>query len=183
MQAVAVPARIDVDNAMQVLAALRDAARGSAPVALDLSPLREFDSSALSLLLQLARDRNGAGADNSRRGDASAQECPGVADVGWGAARGGRRPGGGPGRARAREAARRGAEARSRRGNSRRGDASAQAQDVASGGTGAAPAPSAHWPLFLLNPPDKLRELAELYGVAQMLFGTPGAAGRQASQA
>ena len=73
MQAVAVPARIDVDNAMQVLAALRDAARGSAPVALDLSPLREFDSSALSLLLQLARDRNGAGADNSRRGDASAQ--------------------------------------------------------------------------------------------------------------
>ena len=130
MQAVAVPARIDVDNAMQVLAALRDAARGSAPVALDLSPLREFDSSALSLLLQLARARNGAGADNSRRGDASTQ-----------------------------------------------------AQDVASGGTGAAPAPSAHWPLFLLNPPDKLRELAELYGVAQMLFGTPGAAGRQASQA
>ena len=130
MQAVAVPARIDVDNAMQVLAALRDAARGSAPVALDLSPLREFDSSALSLLLQLARARNGAGADNSRRGDASTL-----------------------------------------------------AQDVASGGTGAAPAPSTHWPLFLLNPPDKLRELAELYGVAQMLFGTPGAAGRQASQA
>ena len=130
MQAVAVPARIDVDNAMQVLAALRDAARGSAPVALDLSPLREFDSSALSLLLQLARDRNGAGADNSRRGDESAQ-----------------------------------------------------AQGLASGGTGDAPASSAHWPLFLLNPPDKLRELAELYGVAQMLFGTPGAAGRQASQA
>ena len=123
MQAVAVPARIGVDNAVQVLAALRDAARGTAPVALDLSPLREFDSSALSLLLQLARDRNGAGDDNGRRGDASAQ-----------------------------------------------------AQDVASGGTGAAPAPSAHWPLFLLNPPDKLRELAELYGVPNSIWATPSLA-------
>jgi ABC-type transporter Mla MlaB component len=99
MQAVAVPARIAVDNAVQVLAALREATHGvnGDPLALDLAPLREFDSSALSLLLQLTRDRGAA----------------------------------------------------------------------AGSVTSAAP------PLFLLNPPEKLRELADLYGVAPMLFGGP----------
>ena len=120
MQAVAVPARIAVDNAVQVLAGLREASGGMAgeALALDLSPLREFDSSALSLLLQLARDRTGSG---GLHGSAAANV-----------------PGGGAGAA------------------TDRGTASAGA---------AAPT------LFLLNPPEKLRELAELYGVAAMLFG------------
>jgi ABC-type transporter Mla MlaB component len=129
MQAVAVPARIGVDNAVQVLAGLREATRGATgePVALDLSALREFDSSALSLLLQLARDRTAPG------------NVPGTG------------------------------------------------RDVAGAGRIASPAaagarPDAAFealPLFLLNPPEKLRELAELYGVAQMLFGAGGGAAEQ----
>jgi ABC-type transporter Mla MlaB component len=111
VQAVAVPARIDADNALQVLDGLREATRGAAdgPVALDLAELREFDSTALSLLLQLARERNGAG--------------------------------GGPR-----------AAAPTKASASGRSDAEAS-------------------PLFLLNPPEKLQELAELYGVHEMLFG------------
>jgi ABC-type transporter Mla MlaB component len=90
------PARVDAGNAVEVLARLQEAAGadGMGPLALDLAPLQEFDSSALSLLLQLARSRTIAGAT-----------------------------------------------------------------------TAAKPA------LFLLNPPEKLQELAELYGVGQMLFG------------
>ena len=116
MQAVAVPARIAVDNAVQVLAALREATRGvnGDALALDLAPLREFDSAALSLLLQLARDR----------GDAA-------------------------------------------------GGGGSVAADGAAG-TAAGSALSAAPRLFLLNPPGKLRELAELYGIAPMLFGGPG---------
>lgn len=111
MQAVAVPTRIDVDNAVQVLEGLREATRGVAdgPVALDLSELREFDSSALSLLLQLARELNGAG--SGARAAASADEVSGM------------------------------------------------------------PPDATPLPLFLLNPPQKLQELAELYGVHEMLFG------------
>ena len=122
MQAVAVPARMAVDNAVQVLAALRDATRGlnGEALALDLSPLKEFDSSALSLLLQLARDRSARASGNAS-----------VADKG------------------------------------------AAGDDAGSiDRTAAAAAPA----LFLLNPPEKLRELAELYGVAPMLFGAPGSA-------
>ena len=126
MQAVAVPARIGVDNAVQVLAGLREATRGATgePVALDLSALREFDSSALSLLLQLARDRTAAG----NGGDAAA---------------------------------------------------AGRIASAAAAGARAEAAPGA-LPLFLLNPPDKLRKLAELYGVAAMLFGAGGSAGGQA---
>jgi ABC-type transporter Mla MlaB component len=111
VQAVAVPARIDADNALQVLDGLREATRGVAdgPVALDLSELREFDSSALSLLLQLVREREGAG--SGERAAASNDDVPGV------------------------------------------------------------PADASTLPLFLLNPPEKLQELAELYGVHEMLFG------------
>jgi anti-anti-sigma factor len=93
MKALPVPARIDVDNAVQVLESLREAAApaaSAAPMALDLSALRDFDSSALSLLLQLAREHN----------------------------------------------------------------VTAERQS-----------------LFLVNPPRKLQELADLYGVAAMLFG------------
>lgn len=91
------PARVDAGNAVEVLARLQEAAGadGTGPLALDLAPLREFDSSALSLLLQLARSRTIAG-----------------------------------------------------------------------------PTTDASPSLFLLNPPEKLRELANLYGVGQMLFGT-----------
>ena len=97
MQAVAVPARIDAENVVEVLAQLSQAIEGDAGrLAVDLAPLRHFDSSALSLLLALARGRRGA-EDPSR-------------------------------------------------------------QDQ---------------PLFLLNPPAKLQELAELYGVAELLFGAP----------
>ncbi len=120
MQAVAVPARIAVDNAVQVLATLREAIRGvtGEALALDLSPLREFDSAALSLLLQLARDRTGA-------------------------------TGGG-------------------------------ASVVTNGAVGAAAgSATSAAPLFLLDPPEKLRELAELYGIAPVLFGVPdGLAGQ-----
>jgi ABC-type transporter Mla MlaB component len=98
MQAVAVPARIDAENAVEVLAQLSQAiaAGDSGRLAVDLAPLRHFDSSALSLLLALARSRRGAE------------------------------------------------------------DPSRQQQ-----------------PLFLLNPPAKLQELADLYGVAGLLFGAP----------
>ena len=116
MQAVAVPAKIAVDNAVQVLAALREATGGvnGDALALDLAPLREFDSAALSLLLQLTRDRSAtAGGGASLAADGAV-------------------------------------------------------------GTPAGTVPSAAPLLFLLNPPDKLRELAELYGIAPMLFGGPG---------
>lgn len=101
MEAVAVPSRIDVDNAAEVLENLRQATAGAAgmPPALDLAHLKDFDSAALSLLLQLARERS----------------------------------------------------------------ASAAASTSQNAGTGV--------PLFLLNPPRKLRALAELYGVEEMLFG------------
>jgi ABC-type transporter Mla MlaB component len=122
MQAVAVPARIAVDNAVQVLAGLREAIGGvsGGALALDLSPLREFDSSALSLLLQLARDRSPAAEGSTA---AAPQRAP--------------------------------------------------AHDA---GRNDGPAAFASPLLFLLNPPEKLRELAELYGVAPMLFGAPGGA-------
>jgi ABC-type transporter Mla MlaB component len=106
MDAVAVPSRIDVDNAAEVLDSLRLAtqAAGSTPPALDLAALQDFDSSALSLLLQLARERSPA--------------------------------------------------------------ATSDASDTsrAPGATGAVPS------LLLLNPPHKLRALAELYGVEEILF-------------
>lgn len=122
MQAVAVPARIAVDNAVQVLAGLREAIGGVSgeALALDLSPLREFDSSALSLLLQLARDRHPLAEGGT---SAAVKRAP--------------------------------------------------ARD---GGRSDRPATLASPLLFLLNPPDKLRELAELYGVAPMLFGAPDGA-------
>lgn len=101
MQAVAVPARIDAENAVEVLAQLSQATASgdSARMAVDLAPLQHFDSSALSLLLQLARSRHGTDQQQEHQQD---QQPP---------------------------------------------------------------------PLFLLNPPAKLQELAELYGVAEMLFG------------
>jgi ABC-type transporter Mla MlaB component len=118
MQAVAVPARIGVDNAVQVLAGLREACRGvtGEALALDLSPLQDFDSSALSLLLQLARER-------SRRADSPAA------------------------------------------GGAVHGNAESAGGRLDRASPAVAPA------LFLLNPPEKLRELADLYGVAGMLFG------------
>lgn len=115
MNAVAVPARIDVDNAVEVLetlsqalaASLRADAGGAAqPLALDIATLEYFDSSALSLLLQLARNNVQVG-DNSV-GDADQEQVS---------------------------------------------------------------------PLFFLNPPPKLRELAQLYGVEEMLFRSEGAGG------
>ena len=125
MQAVTVPARIAADNAAQVLASLREATLGvtGEALALDLSPLREFDSAALSLLLQLARDRTAAAGGGA---SIAAKALP---------------------------------------------DGSVDAR--AGSDSSAAPV------LFLLNPPEKLRELAELYGVAPMLFGGP--ADRQAA--
>jgi ABC-type transporter Mla MlaB component len=101
MEVVAVPARIDVDNAAEVLENLRKATEGSVGMqpALDLAPLQHFDSAALSLLLQLARERGLSAAGASQKSGSAV-------------------------------------------------------------------------PLFLLNPPRKLRELAELYGVEEMLFGT-----------
>ncbi|MBA3478505.1 MAG: hypothetical protein H0T52_08935 [Lautropia sp.] len=105
MEAVAVPARIDAGNAVEVLDSLKQAAvaAGEQPLALDLLPLVHFDSSALSLLLELLRERSG------------------------------------------------------------RGTASGAAPDAAriAGSNG----------IVLLNPPQKLQELAELYGIAEMLFG------------
>jgi ABC-type transporter Mla MlaB component len=100
-----------------VLSGLRDATRGtpSGPVALDLSTLREFDSSALSLLLQLARERGGTG-----------------------------------------------------------GPTAGSTENTAAG-----PGGTSTMPLFLLNPPEKLQELADLYGVHEMLFGTGRAPGAQ----
>jgi ABC-type transporter Mla MlaB component len=117
VQAVAVPSRIDVDNALQVLGGLRDTTRGtpSGPLALDLSTLREFDSSALSLLLQLARERGGTGGRTAGSSESSAAGPSGISTM----------------------------------------------------------------PLFLLNPPEKLQELADLYGVHEMLFGTGRAPGAQ----
>jgi ABC-type transporter Mla MlaB component len=115
MQAVAVPERIDAGNAVEVLSDLREAAAAPAqqPLALDLAPLRHFDSAALSLLLQLARERS----------DQPAQAEPAVQDH---------------------------------------------------------PAGVAPY-LVLLNAPAKLQELAELYGIREMLFGAvpiePQAAG------
>ncbi len=103
MEAVAVPATIDAGNALEVLDSLKErAAAGGEPLTLDLAPLTLFDSSALSLLLQLVRERS---ADGAAAGES--------------------------------------------------------ARSVPAAGSG----------VVLLNPPPKLRELAELYGVADMLFG------------
>ena len=105
MQAIAVPARVDAGNAVDVLNSLREAtaAAGSQPVTLDLAPLQQFDSAALSLLLQLVRDRSGS--------------VHGATE------------------------------------------------------TASEPRAAVSTFLILLNPPEKLQELAELYGVAEMLFG------------
>lgn len=119
-QALAVPETINADNAVAVFAslsqALADGERGAGQVpdappapdgeamVLDLAPLKRFDSSALSLLLHLAR--NWAAIVPSDRGEEA--------------------------------------------------QAAGQPQTSA---------------LTLLNPPAKLQELAELYGVAGMLFG------------
>jgi len=110
MQTVAVPSRIDVGNAVQVLESLRAAteAVGVERPALDLAPLQVFDSSALALLLQLVRDRS------------SPQEA-GVAHPFGGQA--------------------------------------------------------------LLNPPRKLRALADLYGVEEILFGASAGHRDQAESA
>jgi ABC-type transporter Mla MlaB component len=120
VQAVAVPARIDAENAVDVLASLSPAAADAAPLVLDLAPLQEFDSSALSLLLELGRERLA-----SARRAGTGQSAP------------------------------------------------AQQE-------GAAARPV---PLVLLNPPKKLRELAELYGVAELLFGASAKSSPQAMPA
>lgn len=103
MVALTVPERIDADNATAMLASLTEALVGAGtatePPTLDLAPLAVFDSSALSLLLQLERGL----------------------------------------------------------------------QAVAASGESGGTSPS----LVLLNPPAKLQELAELYGVAGLLFGAP----------
>jgi ABC-type transporter Mla MlaB component len=103
MVALTVPERIDADNATAMLASLTEALAGAGtatePPTLDLAPLAVFDSSALSLLLQLERGL----------------------------------------------------------------------QAVAAGGESGGTSPA----LVLLNPPAKLQELAELYGVAGLLFGAP----------
>lgn len=106
MQAVTVAQRIEAENAVQVLAGLREAvaAAGPTPLTLDLSALKEFDSSALSLLLQLARQCTAGGSD------AAAGQPP-----------------------------------------------------------------------LLLNPPKKLQKLAELYGVAELLFPAPAGRSGQAA--
>ena len=104
MRAIAVPARIDMASAPAALAELSRALRAAAgpgqdgEIVLDLSGLTQFDSSALTVLLQLARER--------RRQAASAAGAPG------------------------------------------------------------SPA------LLVSGAPIKLRELAELYGVDELLFGT-----------
>jgi len=110
MPTVAVPSRIDVGNAVEVLESLRAAtqAAGVERPALDLAPLEVFDSSALSLLLQLVRD----------------QSLP---------EKGG-------------------------------------ATQAVSG-------------QILLNPPRKLRALADLYGVEEMLFGASAGRPDQAESA
>lgn len=56
--ALPVPARIDASNVLEVIAQLGiECARhtGQAPPTLDFAPLKTFDSSALSLLLELSR--------------------------------------------------------------------------------------------------------------------------------
>ena len=110
MPTVAVPSRIDVGNAVEVLESLRAAtqAAGAQRPALDLAPLEVFDSSALSLLLELVRDRS-------------------LPEKG-----------------------------------------------------GATPAVSGQ---ILLNPPRKLRALADLYGVEEMLFGASAGQPDQAGSA
>ncbi len=109
MVALTVPERIDVDNATAMLASLTEALAGAGtatePSTLDLAPLTVFDSSALSLLLQLERSLQAVAAGGESGGESSGE----------------------------------------------------------SGGTSP--------PLVLLNPPAKLQELAELYGVAGLLFG------------
>jgi phospholipid transport system transporter-binding protein len=112
MEAVAVPATINVENAAEVLESLRRVTgeAGVKPPALDLSPLRDFDSSALSLLLQLVRERGASHGSGSSAG-------------------------------------------------------------VDAGGTGLG--------LSLLNPPPKLRALADVYGVDEMLFGAAASGARQ----
>jgi ABC-type transporter Mla MlaB component len=143
MEAVAVPARIDVQNAGEVLELLRGAtqANGSMAPALDLAPLKDFDSAALSLLLQLARDHSAA-LGNDAAGGSRVAEVPNaaiaaIADAANTAHAASTLPGAG-----SQEAALR---------------------------------------LSLLNPPRKLRALAELYGVEEMLFGASENSGQAMS--
>ncbi len=111
MRAIAGPARIDMDTAPAALAELSRAlgaesggGQGGAEIVLDLSGLAQFDSSALAVLLQLARER------------AARTAAPAAPSAGQG---------------------------------------------------GSAPAR-----LLVTGAPAKLRELAELYGVDELLFGT-----------
>ena len=59
----ALPDALTMDRASAALAALQAALRsaGPGPVALDASGLKTFDTSAVALLLELARDAQGRG--------------------------------------------------------------------------------------------------------------------------
>jgi phospholipid transport system transporter-binding protein len=65
MQAIAVPPRIDIDNAPEALAELAralgvsHAEQPGTETVLDLSGLAQFDSGALAVLVQLVRERSG----------------------------------------------------------------------------------------------------------------------------
>jgi ABC-type transporter Mla MlaB component len=150
MEAVAVPARIDVQNAGEVLELLREAtqANGSMAPALDLAPLKDFDSSALSLLLQLARDRSAALGSDAAGGSRIA-EVPNAASS-----------------ANAAHTA-----------DAANADHTAHAASTLPG----AGSQEAALRLSLLNPPRKLRALAELYGVEEMLFGASESSGQAMS--
>jgi len=61
--ALPIPERIDSENVLDVMAGLADACSRVAPagpLALDFSALKAFDSSALSMLLELSRRRGSA---------------------------------------------------------------------------------------------------------------------------
>ncbi len=108
------PARLDFSTATAAVAELDRALRGGAgsgsAVGVDLSTLTHFDSSALSVLLELRRRFAGspAGATAAAPAAAAAAKAPGAFTV--------------------------------------------------------------------AHPPTPLRELAEVYGVAELLFGSPAAA-------
>lgn len=110
------PARLDFSTATAAVAELDRALRGGAgsgsAVGVDLSTLTHFDSSALSVLLELRRRFAGS-------------------------------------------------------------PAGATAAAPAAAAAAAAKAPGA---FTVAHPPTPLRELAEVYGVAELLFGSPAAA-------